>query len=65
MIFILELVRHGLEEEKRVNDTLLKLAQKHQVKLVAANNSHYLDEEDANAHDILLCVKDAEFYQLQ
>jgi len=58
--FYIELVRHGLEEEKRVNDTLLKLAQKHQVKVVAANNSHYLIEEDANAHDILLCVKDAE-----
>ena len=58
--FYIELVRHGLEEEKRLNDTLLKLAQKHQVKVIAANNSHYLTEEDANAHDILLCVKDAE-----
>tara|TARA_Y100000991_G_scaffold215560_1_gene206528 strand:- start:74 stop:4432 length:4359 start_codon:yes stop_codon:yes gene_type:complete len=58
--FYIELERHGLEEEKHVNDTLLKLAQKHQVKVVAANNSHYLSEEDANAHDILLCVKDAE-----
>ena len=58
--FYIELVRHGLEEEKRLNDTLLKLAQKYQVKVVAANNSHYIIEEDANAHDILLCVKDAE-----
>ena len=40
--FYIELVRHGLEEEKRVNNTLLKFAQKHQVKIVAANNSHYL-----------------------
>ena len=45
--FYIELVRHGLEEEKRLNDTLLKLAQKHHVKIVAANNSHYLNEEDA------------------
>ena len=58
--FYIELVRHGLEEEKRVNNTLLKFAQKHQVKIVATNNSHYLNEEDANAHDILLCIKDAE-----
>ena len=58
--FYIELVRHGLEEEKRLNDTLLKLAQKHKVKIVAANNTHYLNEEDSNAHDILLCVKDAE-----
>ena len=58
--FYIELVRHGLEEEKRVNETLLKFAKKHHVKLIAANNSHYLNEDDANAHDILLCVKDAE-----
>jgi DNA polymerase-3 subunit alpha len=58
--FYIELVRHGLEEEQRVNETLLKFAKKHQVKVVAANNSHYLIEDDANAHDILLCVKDAE-----
>ena len=58
--FYIELVRHGLEEEDRVNNTLIRLAKKHQVKLIAANNSHYLNKSDANAHDILLCVKDAE-----
>ncbi|MDA7794139.1 DNA polymerase III subunit alpha [Flavobacteriales bacterium] len=58
--FYIELVRHGIEEDKRLNDTLIRLAKKHNVKLVAANNSHYLNKEDANAHDILLCVKDAE-----
>lgn len=58
--FYIELVRHGIEEDKRLNDTLVRLAKKHAVKLIAANNSHYLNKEDANAHDILLCVKDAE-----
>ena len=33
---------------------------KHQVKLVATNNTYYVNKEDANAHDILLCVKDGE-----
>lgn len=58
--FYVELVRHGLEEEERVNEVLLRFAKKHGVKVVAANNTYYLSQEDANAHDILLCVKDAE-----
>ncbi len=58
--FYVELVRHGLEEEQIVNDVLLRFAKKYEVKVVAANNTYYLSQEDANAHDILLCVKDAE-----
>ena len=56
----IELMRHDLEEENRVNDVLLKLAKKHQVKTVATNNTYYCAKEDANAHDILLCVKEGE-----
>ncbi len=55
-----ELMRHNQEDEDRVNPVLINLAQKHQVKLVATNNTYYIDQEDANAHDILLCVKDGE-----
>ena len=58
--FYIELMRHGLEEERRVNDVLLRFSENHAVKVVAANNCHYLNKNDANAHDILLCVKDAE-----
>lgn len=56
----IELNRHGQEDENRVNATLLEFAQKHQIKVVAANNTFYIQKEDANAHDILLCVKDGE-----
>ncbi|MFY0713300.1 DNA polymerase III subunit alpha [Seonamhaeicola sp. NFXS20] len=56
----IELMRHNQEDENRVNDTLVKLARKHDVKLVATNNTYYQKQEDANAHDILLCVKDGE-----
>ncbi len=56
----IELMRHGQEDEDVVNATLLKFAQEHQVKIVATNNTFYLGKEDANAHDILLCVKDGE-----
>jgi len=55
-----ELMRHNQEDEDRVNPTLIKLARKHDVKLVASNNTYYANQNDANAHDILLCVKDGE-----
>lgn len=56
----IELMRHGQENEDRVNTTLIRLAQKHAVKLVATNNTYYLDKKDAEAHDVLLCVKNNE-----
>ena len=58
--FYIELMRHGQEDEKIVNETLLKFSTKHNIKTVATNNTFYLNKEDANAHDILLCVKDGE-----
>jgi len=58
--FYIELNRHNQEDENRANQGLIKLAQKHDVQLVATNNVYYEKQEDANAHDILLCVKDGE-----
>ena len=58
--FYLELMRHKQEDENRVNKTLIAFAKKHDVKLIATNNTYYVNKEDANAHDILLCVKDGE-----
>ncbi len=55
-----EIMRHGQEDENRVNSSLIKLANKHEVKLVATNNTFYATREDANTHDILLCVRDGE-----
>ncbi|MGB0177461.1 MAG: DNA polymerase III subunit alpha, partial [Owenweeksia sp.] len=65
--FYVELMRHGdpsdeeREREDVVNQTLLRFAEKYEVKYFASNNVYYLDKEDANAHDILLCVKDSEY----
>ncbi len=56
----IEIMRHEQEDENRVNKGLVELSRKHDVKLIATNNSYYLDKKDANAHDILLCVKDGE-----
>ncbi|MES2812028.1 MAG: DNA polymerase III subunit alpha [Bacteroidota bacterium] len=58
--FYIEVMRHNQEDENRVNQSLISLAKKHEVKLVATNNTYYVAKEDANAHDILLCVKDGE-----
>ncbi|TNJ45287.1 DNA polymerase III subunit alpha [Tamlana fucoidanivorans] len=55
-----EVMRHNQEDENRVNPTLIKLAKKHDLKIVASNNTYYQKQEDANAHDILLCVRDGE-----
>ena len=56
----IEVMRHGQENENRVNATLIKFAEKHAVKLVATNNTFYINKEDAEAHDVLLCVRDNE-----
>ena len=58
--FYLELNDHGQANEANVNKTLLEFSKKHNVKVIAANNTYYVDKESAQAHDILLCVKDGE-----
>jgi DNA polymerase-3 subunit alpha len=58
--FYIEVMRHNQEDENRVNTTLISLARKHEVKIIATNNTFYIDKENANAHDILLCVRDGE-----
>lgn len=55
-----EIMRHNQEDENRVNHVMVDMARKHDVKLIATNNAYYLDKKDANAHDILLCVKEGE-----
>ena len=55
--YYVELQRHGLTEQDKVNEVLVKFALKHHVKIIASNDSHYVDQSDFNAHDILLCIK--------
>src|SRR5690554_6226466 len=55
-----EILRHNQEDERRVNEVLIEMARRNEVKMVACNNTYYINKEDANAHDILLCVKDGE-----
>lgn len=58
--FYIELQRHDLKEQEKVNTVLLKFAKKYNLKVIATNDSHYVDQEDALAHDILLCVNTGE-----
>lgn len=58
--FYIELVRHGEEEEEYANKVLISLAKKHSVKLIAANNTFYIDQKQSDAHDVLLCIRDGE-----
>lgn len=54
--YYVELQRHGIPEQEKVNEILLKFARKYNVKVIASNDSHYIDQKDFNAHDILLCI---------
>ena len=54
--YYIELQRHDIHEQNIVNEVLLKFAKKYNVKVICSNDSHYVDRQDANAHDILLCV---------
>ena len=54
--YYIELQRHEIPEQAVINEVLLKFAKKYDVKIICSNDSHYVDQQDANAHDILLCV---------
>ncbi len=58
--YYVEIQRHGMEEQEKVNKVLLKFAKKYNVKVIASNDSHYVDQKDFNAHDILLCINTGE-----
>ena len=66
--FYIELMRHEVKDptqkanretfkdQKAIESTLIELARKHQVKIICTNDSHFVDEENAEAHDRLLCL---------
>lgn len=58
--YYIELQRHDIPDQIYVNDTLLQYAKKYNVKVIATNDAHYVDQADANAHDILLCINTGE-----
>jgi len=55
--FFLEIMDHGLPEQKAVNPQLVQLARETGIPLAASNDVHYLHQSDAEAHDVLLCIQ--------
>ncbi|UKI19654.1 MAG: PHP domain-containing protein [Oscillospiraceae bacterium] len=55
--FYIELQDHGLAPQHTVNPQLIKLARKLDIPLICTNDAHYINREDAAAHDILLCIQ--------
>lgn len=55
--FYIEVMRHGMPEEERINTGLVSVARELGLPIVATNDSHYLTRRDAPAHDVLLCIQ--------
>ncbi|MGI4884322.1 MAG: DNA polymerase III subunit alpha [Janthinobacterium lividum] len=69
--YYIEIQRHGLQNfdgtgksQEDVNQVLLRLAHKHGVKVICTNDSHYVDQTDFAAHDLLLCVNTGEEHSI-
>ena len=58
----LEMQDHGIPEQRRVNEGLVKLHKETGLDLVAANDSHYTTRHDAKMHDALLCIGTGKFH---
>ena len=66
--YYIELQRHHLKnldgtgiDQEDINQILIKWGRKYNVPIIATNDSHYTEQKDANAHDILLCINTGEF----
>lgn len=55
--FYLELQDHGIEEQRAVNQGIMRLSRETGLPLVVTNDAHYLRKEDAHMHDVLLCIQ--------
>jgi len=58
--YYIEIQRHNIKEQEKINPILLKFAKKYNVPIIATNDSHYTERDDFNAHDILLCINTGE-----
>lgn len=55
--YFLELQDHGIREQKIVNEALVRMSRETGIPLICTNDSHYIYKEDAEPHDILLCIQ--------
>src|SRR5580698_4213514 len=57
--FFLEIQDHGLEPDKAVTEAMFRLEKDLDIPLIATNDSHYIEDQDSRAHEVLLCVQTA------
>lgn len=55
--FLVELMDHGMDEQKQVNEYLVDMAEKHGLMMIATNDCHYVNKDDAEPHEALLCIQ--------
>jgi DNA polymerase-3 subunit alpha len=55
--FYLELMEHGIPEQAKINQELIKLSKSYDVPLVATNDVHYLEREHSKSHELMLCIQ--------
>ncbi|MCL1864968.1 MAG: DNA polymerase III subunit alpha [Spirochaetes bacterium] len=55
--FYLELQYHGIKQQKTANSELIKMSAELNIPLIATNDAHYIDKDDAYSHEVLLCVQ--------
>jgi DNA polymerase III subunit alpha len=54
--FYLEIMRHGIGDQHFVDDQILRLSKETGIKVVATNDTHYLEQKDADAHEAFMCI---------
>ena len=54
--FYLEIMRHGISDQHFVDDQILRISKETGIKVVATNDTHYLEQKDADAHEAFMCI---------
>lgn len=54
--FYLEIMRHGIEDQKKIDDQILQIAKEENIKFIATNDTHYTFKERAAAHEVFMCI---------
>ncbi len=54
--FYLEIMRHGIGDQKRIDDDILRIAKETGIKVIATNDTHYTFKERADAHEVFMCI---------
>ena len=54
--FYLEIMRHGIGDQRRIDDDILRIAQETGIKVIATNDTHYTFKDRADAHEVFMCI---------